>query len=70
MEKTYRLPLNLQLFAEGEGGEGEWREGGGEQTKGEETTKTFTQEELNKIVADRLARERKKARKIQRLRRY
>ncbi|MCY9509985.1 hypothetical protein M5W68_15460 [Paenibacillus larvae] len=58
MEKTYRLPLNLQLFAEGEGGEGD-----GEQTKGEETTKTFTQEELDKIVADRLARERKKAEK-------
>ncbi|MDT2238351.1 hypothetical protein P7H19_21610 [Paenibacillus larvae] len=34
MEKTYRLPLNLQLFAEGEGGEsGEGGEGGGEQTK-------------------------------------
>lgn len=58
MEKTYRLPLNLQLFAEGEGGEGD-----GEQAKGEETTKTFTQEELDKIVADRLARERKKVEK-------
>lgn len=58
MVKTYRLPLNLQLFAEGEGGESD-----GEQTKGEETTKTFTQEELDKIVADRLARERKKAEK-------
>ncbi|MEV2312441.1 Clp protease ClpB [Paenibacillus larvae] len=58
MDKTYRLPINLQLFAEGEGGESD-----GEQTKGEETTKTFTQEELDKIVADRLARERKKAEK-------
>ncbi|AQZ48379.1 hypothetical protein ERICIV_02237 [Paenibacillus larvae subsp. larvae] len=56
MEKMYRLPLNLQLFAEGEGGEGD-----GEQAKEVETSKTFTQEELDKIVADRLARERKKA---------
>ncbi|WP_052304529.1 hypothetical protein [Paenibacillus larvae] len=58
MEKMYRLPLNLQLFAEGEGGEGD-----GEQAKEVETSKTFTQEELDKIVADRLARERKKAEK-------
>ncbi|AXF39767.1 hypothetical protein LEY_6 [Paenibacillus phage Ley] len=58
MEKMYRLPLNLQLFAESEGGEGD-----GEQAKEVETSKTFTQEELDKIVADRLARERKKAEK-------
>ncbi|MDT2266385.1 hypothetical protein P7H12_26095 [Paenibacillus larvae] len=60
MEKTYRLPLNLQLFAEGEGGRWRrwrrWRRA----NEGRETTKTFTQEELDKIVADRLARERKR----------
>ncbi|MDT2240699.1 hypothetical protein P7H22_10635 [Paenibacillus larvae] len=65
MEKTYRLPLNLQLFAEGEGGERwrRWRRRWRRANEGEETTKTFTQEELDKIVADRLAQERKKAEK-------
>ncbi|MEV2662442.1 hypothetical protein ABNC42_18595 [Paenibacillus larvae] len=58
MEKTYRLPLNLQLFAEGEVGEEE-----GNQIGEGEAPKTFTQEELDKIVADRLARERKKSEK-------
>lgn len=66
--KTMLFPIQLQFFADGgEGGDpapepvnngGEGGQGGGE--KPEHQTKTFTQEELDKIVADRLARERKK----------
>ncbi|WP_419885184.1 scaffolding protein [Paenibacillus sp. B-A-8] len=41
--KRSRYPLNLQLFAEGDS----------------ETDKTFTQADLDRIVADRLARDRK-----------
>ncbi|OMD07790.1 phage scaffolding protein [Paenibacillus odorifer] len=41
--KRSRYPLNLQLFAEGDS----------------ETDKTFTQADIDRIVADRLARDRK-----------
>lgn len=50
MEQRYRLPLNLQLFAEGDP----------EPTPNPEPEKTFTQADLDRIVTERLARERKK----------
>ncbi|MDT2262169.1 hypothetical protein P7H06_25475 [Paenibacillus larvae] len=60
MEKTYRLPFKLATIRRRRRRR-RWRRWRryGEQTKGEETTKTFTQEELDKIVADRLARDEK-----------
>lgn len=54
--KRFRLPLNLQLFAEGSG-EGHDEEKG-EGTPGD-PEKTFTQAEVDEVVAKRLARERK-----------
>lgn len=60
MEKATRkflLPLNLQLFAEGDGeGEGNENGDGGQNTP---AGKTFTQEELDRIVGERLARAKK-----------
>ncbi|WP_433943616.1 capsid assembly scaffolding protein Gp46 family protein [Paenibacillus sp. SN-8-1] len=50
MEQRFRLPLNLQLFAEGDP----------DPTPNPEPDKTFTQADLDRIVTERLARERKK----------
>lgn len=59
-ENRHRLPLNLQLFAEPV----EPTEPNTDpESDPQEPPKTFTQEELDRIVADRLARERKKAEK-------
>lgn len=52
--KRSRYPLNLQLFAEGDA----------DPDPNPTPDKTFTQAELDLIVADRLARERKKAEKF------
>lgn len=56
-----------RVFFEGEGGEGEGEQGGGSGSgegegkgAGEGEGKTFTQAELDRIVQDRLARERKR----------
>lgn len=67
----YALPLYLQLFADSAGGSGEGEGGEGaapgtgeggpeEKSKGGGDTKTFTQEDVNKIISDRLAKERSK----------
>ena len=53
------LRLNLQHFAEGDEPEAPT-----EPTTTAEPAKTFTQEELDKVVADRLAREKKKLEKF------
>lgn len=56
--------FNLQLFAEaGEGGGEPAAATGAEGDKGQEAPKTFTQEELDKIVNQRLDREKKKQEK-------
>ncbi|MFC3797906.1 hypothetical protein [Cohnella sp. GCM10012308] len=58
MEKVQRkslLKLNLQLFGEGEG-EGQDENGDGGQ---EQPVKTFTQEEVDRIVGERLSRAKK-----------
>lgn len=61
------IKLNLQFFADGEGGEG--GEGATQEPpaskteEGEEDgkeSKKFTQDDLNKIISDRLSKERKK----------
>ena len=51
-----RLPLDLQLFAEEISGDN----GGVVTPEPKEPEKTFTQADIDRIVADRLARERKK----------
>lgn len=60
-QNEFLLPLNLQLFAE-DGGEGDPTpaEAGKPPEESAEPVKTFTQEEIDKIVADRIGRERKK----------
>ena len=71
MEKLKKMiyPLNLQLFAEGDGGEGDSGTAGGaedgsntEPSKEPEgnKTSTFTQEQLDDIISKRLAREKEK----------
>lgn len=57
------IKLNLQFFADGEGGEG--GEGAppeppASKTEDGKESKTFTQDDLNKIISDRLTKERKK----------
>lgn len=62
MEDIRKIPLNLQLFADEEAEEKT------EQTNVDaekETEKTFTQDEVNKIVQDRLAKEKAKNEKAQ-----
>lgn len=62
MEDIRKIPLNLQLFAEDE------TEEKTEQTNVDaekETERTFTQDEVNKIVQDRLAKEKAKNEKAQ-----
>lgn len=53
-EFTPLLPLNLQFFADG-------GDGGGDGGAGEGDDKTFTQEDVNKMIKDRLPRAEKKA---------
>lgn len=57
MNKLFNLPMRLQFFAEDTGADGAGAP--------PEETKTFTQEELDQVVADRIAREAKKATKTQ-----
>lgn len=58
MDKTFKLPMRLQFFAEDTGADA-----GGEQP-GEES-KSFTQEEVDALIADRISRQEKKATKAQ-----
>lgn len=62
MEDIRKIPLNLQLFAEDEA-ETEVDQANVDAEK--ETEKTFTQDEVNKIVQDRLAKEKAKNEKAQ-----
>ena len=62
--KTHSLPMMLQFFAEqgGEGSDGapnteSEQPNEGEEKQGEQQAKTFTQEEVNKIVSQRLERQ-------------
>lgn len=65
MKKKFMFPLDIQLFAEDDNPDNDLvdNEGGkgapGEETDGGQETKTFTQEELDKIVQGRIAKERK-----------
>lgn len=60
------IKLNLQFFADGEGGEGgegATQEPPASKTEGEESgkeSKMFSQDDLNKIISDRLSKERSK----------
>lgn len=57
------IKLNLQFFADGEGGEGgegAQTEPPAQKTEDGKESKTFTQDDLNKIISDRLTKERKK----------
>lgn len=65
MKKKFMFPLDIQLFADDNSGDDS---GNGEQGtdqdnqdsgEGSQETKTFTQEELDKIVQGRIAKERK-----------
>lgn len=62
MEDIRKIPLNLQLFAD-DGAETEVDQTNVDAEK--ETEKTFTQDEVNKIVQDRLAKEKAKNEKAQ-----
>lgn len=62
MEDIRKIPLNLQLFADEEA-ETEVDQANVDFEK--ETEKTFTQDEVNKIVQDRLAKEKAKNEKAQ-----
>lgn len=62
MEDIRKIPLNLQLFAD-DGAETEVDQANVDSEK--ETEKTFTQDEVNKIVQDRLAKEKAKNEKAQ-----
>lgn len=60
--RIFGRKMNLQLFAEGEGGEGEGegaegKEGEGNDGKGGEGEKKFTQAQVDEMVKARLARE-------------
>lgn len=65
MKKKFMFPLDIQLFADDNSGDdsgnGEQGTGQDNQDSGEggQETKTFTQEELDKIVQGRIAKERK-----------
>lgn len=62
MKEKLKFPLNIQYFAEEESGtddaNNENKDGTG-QEKDQQQSKTFTQEELDKIVQGRIAKERK-----------
>lgn len=62
MEDIRKIPLNLQLFADDEA---ETEVGQANVDAEKETEKTFTQDEVNKIVQDRLAKEKAKNEKAQ-----
>lgn len=62
MEDIRKIPLNLQLFADGEA-ETEVDQANVDSNK--ETEKMFTQDEVNKIVQDRVAKEKAKNEKAQ-----
>lgn len=62
MTKLFKMPMRLQFFAEDLGGGGA---GTDNLQDTPDETKTFTQEELDQVVADRIARESKKATKAQ-----
>lgn len=62
MEDIRKIPLNLQLFADDKA-ETEVDQANVDAEK--ETEKTFTQDEVNKIVQDRLAKEKAKNEKAQ-----
>jgi DNA primase large subunit len=55
--KNVKYPMNLQLFAEGDQNPEPTPQ---EPTADPQPTKTFTQEDVDRLVTDRLARERKK----------
>lgn len=66
MKEKFLFPLNIQLFADDNSGDGSGNDddqgtGQDNQDSGEggQETKTFTQEELDKIVQGRIAKERK-----------
>ena len=66
MKKKFMFPLDIQLFADDNSGDGSGNDddqgtGQDNQDSGEggQETKTFTQEELDKIVQRRIAKERK-----------
>ncbi len=66
MKKKFMFPLDIQLFADDKSGDGSGNDadqgpGQDNQDSGEggQETKTFTQEELDKIVQGRIAKERK-----------
>lgn len=67
-QEKYRIPFNLQLFAEdgGDGGDDGSDDGDGSDDNGDdhdEPEKKYTDADIDKIVKDRLARERKAAEK-------
>lgn len=62
MTKLFKMPMRLQFFAEDLGGGGA---GADDLQDPPDQNKTFTQEELDQVVADRIARESKKATKAQ-----
>lgn len=66
MKKKFMFPLDIQLFADDNSGDGSGNDddqgtGQDNQDSGEggQEKKTFTQEELDKIVQGRIAKERK-----------
>jgi len=62
MIKLFKMPMRLQFFAEDLGGGGA---GTGTDKETPADPKTFTQEEMDQVVADRVGRETKKATKAQ-----
>ena len=64
-DKNKMMPLNLQLFAEDPGDEANTNDGGQENQNTQDTNgstqepKTFTQEDVDRIVQGRIAKERK-----------
>lgn len=56
-----KLPINIQLFAEGGEGNANQNNGGNDAQEGGNTSKTYTQEELDNIVSERTGRATKSA---------
>lgn len=70
MKEKFLFPLNIQLFADDgsgndsgndndQGNDGQGNDGQGNDGQTGQETKTFTQEELDRIVQGRIAKERK-----------
>lgn len=65
MKKKFMFPLDIQLFADDNSGDGSGNDDQGtgqdnqDSGEGGQETKTFTQEELDRIVQGRIAKERK-----------